>query len=97
MNKSKIKQNKKIEEIRRILEKCGELVDFKYDGRWGNMESYYYPEEEKSRYLLYFEGYDVLVESLDEALDAPFIDGKSLKDVVKDIIIYNGQERIYKY
>ncbi len=97
MNKSKIKQSDKIEEIRQILQSFGNLVDFKYDGRWGNMESYYYPEEEKTRYLLYFEGYDVLVESLDEALDMPFIDGKSLKDVVKDITIYNGQERIYKY
>ncbi len=97
MNKSKIKQSNKIEEIRQILQSSGNLVDFKYNGHWGNMESYYYPEEKKSRYLLYFEGYDVLAESLDEALDTPFINGKSLKDVVKDIIIYNGQERIYKY
>ena len=97
MNKGKIKQANKIEEIKQILKSSGNLIDFKYDGRWGNMESYYYPEEKKSRYLLFFEGYDVLVESLDEALDTPFIDGKSLKDVVKDIVIYNGQERIYKY
>ena len=95
MNKIDIKKAEKIEKIRQIIEKMWDLIEFKYDGRYGNIDEYYYPEEKKRKYLLFFEGYAVLVESVDEVLYTPFIDGKSLSEVVKEIKMYNGQERIY--
>ena len=95
MNKRDIKKAERIEKIKQIIEQMIDLIDFKYDDRWGNIDKCYYPDENKIKYLLYFDGYDVFAEHVDEVVNTPFVDGKSLGDVAKEIKMYHGQERVY--
>ena len=95
MNKRDIKKAERTEKVRKIVEEMIDLVDIKYDNRWGNIDKTYNLEKKKNQYLLYFDGYDILVESVDEVMSTPFIDGKTLSDVTKEIKIYHGQLHIY--
>ena len=49
MNKRDIKKAERIEKIRQIIEKMWDLIEFKYDSRYGNIDEYYYPEEKKRK------------------------------------------------
>ena len=85
----------KKERIREIIKNTPDLVEFYYGNRYGNVDVYYYPEEEKTKYLLFFEGKDILVDSLDEAMTTPFIDGKSFNEIAKELKFYYCCERLY--
>lgn len=85
----------KKERIREIVESMVDLIDFVYDERWGNVEYIYFPEENKTKCLLYFDGYEIWVETMDEIMNTPFIDGKSFNEVADDIVFYCGQEELF--
>ena len=95
MNKAKIKQLERIEKIKEILKNLPDLVEIKYNGITGNVDAYYYPEEQTKKYLLYFNGYEILVNSVEEAIITPFMDGKSFSEVTKDVRIYRYGNRMY--
>lgn len=85
----------KKERIREIVENMVDLIDFVYDEKWGNVEYIYFPEENKTKCLLYFDGYEIWVETMDEIMNTPFIDGKSFNEVADDIVFYWGQEELF--
>ena len=78
------------EKLRSILEDLPDLIEFRCNGKYGNIDHYYIPETKSEEYLLYFEGEkttEILVDSLDKAMKTPFVDGKNLYEVAELIEI----------
>lgn len=74
------------EKMKSILEGLPDLLEFRYNGRYGNIDHYYILETKSEEYLLYFEGEkttEILVDSLDKAMETPFIEGKNLYEVAE--------------
>lgn len=70
--------------IKETLSVNSTLFGFEYNGKEGNIDPYY---SGKDRYLLFFDGKELLVNSLNAVFTTPFIDGKTLNEVVNQIII----------
>lgn len=80
----------KADKLREILARLPTLLEFEYQGRYGNIDHYYLPETKTHKYLLYFEDEsktEILVDSLDKAMTTPFLDGKSLAEAAEQIEI----------
>lgn len=76
--------------LRKRLTTLAHLLEFEMDGRYGNIDHYYLPDTRAHKYLLYFEGErttEILVDSLDEAMTTPFLDGKSLAEAAEQLEI----------
>lgn len=76
--------------LRETLAKLPNLLEFEYQGRYGNIDHYYLPETKTHEYLLYFEDEsktEILVDSLDKAMTTPFLDGNSLAEAAEQIEI----------
>ena len=65
-----------------------ELFEFEYDGKYGNIDTYYIPEEARDEYLLYFDDDEITVNSLEEVMTTKFICGKSLEELEDKIIVF---------
>lgn len=65
-----------------------ELFEFEYDGKYGNIDTYYIPEEERDEYLLYFDDEEITVNSLEKVMTTKFICGKSLEELEDEIIVF---------
>lgn len=78
------------EEIKKIIDLYPlELFEFEYNGKDGNIDTYYIPEKNRCEYLLYFDGNEVTVDSLDDVMKTPFVEGKTLSDISEEIIVFN--------
>lgn len=80
----------KADTLREILARLLTLLEFEYQGRYGNIDHYYLPETKTHKYLLYFEDEsktEILVDSLDKAMTTPFLDGKSPEEAAEQIEI----------
>ena len=66
-----------------------ELFEFEYDGKYGNIDTYYIPEEARDEYLLYFDGKEITVNSLDEVMNTPFIEGRTIEELAEKLIVFN--------
>ncbi len=76
--------------LRKRLATLAHLLEFEMDGRYGNIDHYYLPDTRSHKYLLYFEGErttEILVDSLDEAMTTPFLDGKSHAEAAEQLEI----------
>lgn len=69
----------------RIAEMCT-LFGFEYNGKDGNVDPYYLPSDGDS-FLLFFDGEEQTVHSIDEVMNTPFIGGKSLNELYDQIKI----------
>ncbi|MEG0897330.1 MAG: hypothetical protein RR867_09440 [Ruthenibacterium sp.] len=69
----------------RIAEICT-LFGFEYNGKVGNIDPYYLSEGQ-FEFLLFFDGEEKTVTSIDAVMNEPFFDGKSLNDIAEDITI----------
>lgn len=70
----------------RISQMCT-LFGFIYDGKDGNVDPYYIPETKSDEFLLYYNGTEQTVTSIDEVMNTPFINGKSLNEIADKIEI----------
>lgn len=68
-------------DLKKMIENAVDLFEFEYDGREGNIDPYYIPETKSMEYLLYFDGNEKIVKSIEEVMGTPFIDGKNLNDL----------------
>lgn len=65
----------------RIAEICT-LFGFEYKGKDGNVDPY-----SSTEFLLYYDGNEKTVHSIDEVMNTPFFGGHSLTEIAEDIII----------
>lgn len=70
--------------VKKTLFINGTLLGFEYRGKEGNIDPYY---SGKDTYLLFFDDKELLVHSLEEVFTTPFIDGKTLNEVIDQIVI----------
>lgn len=77
----------KSEIIKNRIEQCITLFGFEYNGKEGNIDPYYMPELKKTKYLLFFDGLETMVDSIDEVMLTPFINGKSLTEICNEITV----------
>lgn len=63
------------------------LFGFVYNGKDGNVDPYYLPETDTNEFLLFFDGEEQTVNNIDDVMNTPFIEGKTLNDVADQIEI----------
>ncbi len=78
MNAEKIKA--------RINEMCT-LFGFEYNGKEGNVDPCYSHSDKQYNFLLFFDGEEQIVHSIEDVMNTPFIDGKTLTEVAEKIEI----------
>ena len=74
-------------QIKSRIGECATLFGFEYCGKDGNVDPYYLPETKSTEYLLYFDGEEQIVHSIDDVMSTPFIKGKTLNEVASEIAI----------
>ena len=72
-----------VDYIKQTLVVNGTLFGFEYRGKEGNIDPYY----TNGKYLLFFDGKEKVVDSFEEVLSTPFIDGKTIVHVLEQITI----------
>lgn len=75
-----------LDEIRAALIDNATLFGFTYRGRPGNVDPCYTPETGNT-FLLWFDGEEMTVGSIEEALHFPFFDGRSLVEIANEITV----------
>lgn len=73
-------------EIKTFITHGHTLLGFEYGGKDGNIDPYFSEENGRS-FLLYFDGNEQTVYSVEEVMTTPFINGKCLNDVAKELVI----------
>lgn len=63
------------------------LFGFVYNGKDGNVDPYYLPKTKTKEFLLFFDGEEQTVHNIDDVMNTPFIEGKTLNDVADEIEI----------
>lgn len=74
----------------KIKQRIGEMVTlfgFVYNGKDGKVDPYYIPDKKTDAFLLYYDGEEQTVYNLDDVMNTPFIEGKTLNDVADQIEI----------
>lgn len=66
--------------FKKKVEDCYGLIEFSYQGKYGNVDPYFHNDGTYS-YLLYFDGYEKTVYSIDDVMSTSFICGKSLNEL----------------
>lgn len=66
--------------LKKKVEACYGLVEFTYRGKYGNIDPYFHKDGTYS-YLLYFDGFEKTVYSIEDVMNTPFVCGKSLNDL----------------
>ncbi|MEE1396782.1 hypothetical protein [Ruminococcus sp.] len=73
-----------IDLLKKKVKGCYGLVEFAYQGKDGNIDPYFH-EDGTYSYLLYFDGHEKMVYSIEDVMNTPFILGKSLYDLKNDV------------
>ncbi|MBE7053394.1 MAG: hypothetical protein E7391_03865 [Ruminococcaceae bacterium] len=68
-------------EIKKFITHGHTLLGFEYKSKDGHIDPY------GDSYLLYFDGNEQTVYSVEEVMTTPFINGKCLNDVAKELVI----------
>lgn len=63
----------------RIDELCA-IVSFVYEGKEGHVDPYSH-----SQYLLWFDGDEMMVNSIDRVMNTPFFDGRTLNEIADKV------------
>lgn len=71
-------------QIKQTIQECATLFEFEYQGKYGNVDPYFHGNNTFS-FLLYFNEQEKTVYSIDEVMNTPFIDGKSLNEVAESL------------
>ncbi len=69
------------------ISQCITLFGFEYNGIEGNIDPCYNSKRKCNEFLLYFNGQEQTVYSIEDVEKASFIDGKKLEDVFDDLVI----------
>lgn len=72
--------------FKKKVEDCYGLIEFSYHGKDGNVDPYYHGDGKYS-YLLYFDGNEITVHSVEDVMNTPFVDEKSLTELGDEIKI----------
>lgn len=75
-------------QIKNIIQDCATLFEFEYQEIYGNIDPYFHGNNTFS-FLLYFNGKEKTVYSINEVMNNPFINGKSLNEVAEFLNVYN--------
>ncbi len=71
----------KAEQIKERIAECITMFEFEYNGEIGNVDPYYIPQTNSTEYLLAFGGHEETVYSLDDVMNTPFVEGKTLAEI----------------
>lgn len=77
---------KMVDEIRATLLDNATLFGFEYNGKSGNVDPMYTPET-GNRFLLWYDGDEKVVDSIDAVMDTPFFDGHTLNEISDEITV----------
>lgn len=66
--------------IRDYVASCASMLYFQYHGKEGHVDPY-----SSTEFLLWFDGKETTVHSVDEVMNTPFWDGKALADIAGDV------------
>lgn len=66
--------------IRDYIDSGASMLTFQYRGKEGQIDPY-----GPTEFLLWFEGEERTVHSLDEVMNTPFWDGKSLAEIAEEV------------
>ncbi len=61
------------------------LLGFEYKGKEGNVDPYY--SNGKNHFLLFFDGQEQVVESINDVFSTAFIMGHTLCEIAEDIVV----------
>ena len=75
-----------IDDIKNTIIKNVTLFGFLYKRKEGNVDPSYTPQEGDS-YLLFYDGHEKIVHSLDEVMNTPFFDGKTLTEIADEVTV----------
>lgn len=67
--------------LKKRIDKMCSLVSFTYRGKDGHVDPYSHTE-----YLLWYDGEEMTVDSIDKVMDTPFFCGKTLTEIAGEII-----------
>ena len=66
--------------IRDYVASCASMLYFQYKGKEGQVDPY-----SPTEFLLWYDGNETTVHSVDDVMNTPFWDGKSLADIADDV------------
>ncbi len=75
----------KKEKMKKTVASLNGLIEFEYDGKYGNIESYYIPSTHSSKYLLFYDNKEITLETAEQVLNTSFFNGKTLLDIAEKI------------
>lgn len=75
----------KASKIKKLIEIDPQFVGFAYNGKDGNVDHTYDKKTETANYLLFYDGEEMVVHTIEEAMNTPFIDGRSLNDCTEEL------------
>ena len=75
------------DKVRIIIERGWSLFGFEYNGKECHVDPYFDSKTNRQVYLLYCQGEEMAVFSVDEAMNTPFFDGKPLNEIAEAIIV----------
>lgn len=75
-----------IEELRDTVVARATLFGFEYQGKDGNVDPIWTPETGNTFYL-FFDSEGVTVNSFEAALDTPFVNGRTFREIADEITI----------
>lgn len=73
------------DQIKNRLQECATLFEFDYHGKTGNIAPFCI--NGAYEYLLFFDGEEKMVYDIDDVMNTPFFDGKSLAEISDEIEI----------
>lgn len=74
-------------EIRDLIAVGNTLIGFDYKGKECHIDPYYIPDQKKHEYLLFFDGEEQIVNTLDEVMNIRFVDGRSLTEIAGELTL----------
>ena len=70
-------------EIKKIIE-GSVTINIKYNGEWGGVDPYY-EKKTGDAYECFYKGVNTVVYSINDAMNLPFLDGKSLNEIAEEL------------
>ena len=70
-------------EIKKLI-KEGLTVHIKYNGEWGGLDPYY-EKKTGNFYECFYKDVNTIVYDIDDAMNLPFVDGKSLNEIAGEL------------
>ncbi len=60
------------------------LFGFEYNGKMGNVDPFF--SEGKNHFMLFFDGHEEVVETIDDVFSTAFVMGHNLSEIAADIV-----------